>query len=163
MPFKTVRDIWIQTFQYCLIHRIVPCNEWLFKLTVKPSSTCEHCFHSDSLIHFFINCEKTKAFWDSWATWWLNLTCYNILVNEFLIECLLFGFPGNSNNARLINFCTLYAKYFIYIHQIKGNNNFEFLGYLTYLKHLLMIEERICITKHQEKSFAPLNIVCDSL
>ncbi len=37
----------------------------------------------------------------------------------------------------LINFCTLYAKYFIYTNQIKGNNNFEFLGYLTYLKYVL--------------------------
>ncbi len=92
---------------------------------------------------FFINCEKTKAFWESWATWWLNLTGYNIEDNKFLTECLLFGFPGNSSNARLINFCTLYAKYFIYTHKIKGNNNFEFLGYLTYVKHVLMIEERI--------------------
>ncbi len=54
-------------------------NEWLFKLTVKPSSTCEYSFHSDSLIHFyFINCENIKAFWASWATSWLNLTGYNI-------------------------------------------------------------------------------------
>ncbi len=112
---------------------------------------------------FFINCEKTKAFWDSWTTWWLNLTGYNILDNEFLIECLLFGFPGNSNIARLINFCTLSANYFIYTHKIKGNNIFEFVGYLTYLKRVVMIEERIFITKHQEKSFAPLNIVLDSL
>ncbi len=60
MPFITVRDTRIQTFQYRVIHRIVPCNEWLFKLTVKPSSTCEYCFHSDSLIHIFINCKRSK-------------------------------------------------------------------------------------------------------
>ncbi len=108
MPFITVRDTRIQTFQYRLIHRIVPCNDWLFKLTEKPSSTCEYRFHSDSLIYFLINCEKTKAFWDSWVTWWLNLTGCNIEDNEFLIECLLFGFPSNSSNARLINFITLY-------------------------------------------------------
>ncbi len=128
-----------------------------------PSSTCEYCFHSDSLIHFLINYEKIKAFWESWATLWLNITGYNIVNNEFPIECLLFGFPGNSSNARFIIFCTLYAKYFIYTHKIKGNNNFKFLGYLTYLKHVLMIEENICITKHQEISFVPLNIVLDSL
>ncbi len=143
MPFKTARGTRIQTCKYRLIHRILPCNERLFKFTVKPSSTYELCIDSDSLIHFlFINCEKIKGFWDSWAIWWLNLTGYNILDDEFLIECLLFGFPGNSNNARIINFCTLYIKYFIYTHIIKGNNNFEFLGYLTYLKHVLMIEEK---------------------
>ncbi len=34
---------------------------------------------------------------------------------------------------------------------------------LTYLKHVLMIEERIRITKYQEKIFVPLNFVVDSL
>ncbi len=69
---------------------------------------------------------------------------------------MLFGFPGDSNNARLIHICTLYAKYVIYTHKIKSNNNFEFLDCLTYLKHVLMIEENICITERQEKSFALL-------
>ncbi len=45
---------------------------------------------------------------------------YNILDDEFLIECLLFGFPGNSNKARLINICTQHAKYVIYALQNKG-------------------------------------------
>ncbi len=26
---------------------------------------------------------------------------------EFFTECLIFGFPGNSKNAKLINLCTL--------------------------------------------------------
>ncbi len=103
-----------------------------------------------SQIYFFINCEKNTAFWDFWAIWWLNLTGYNILDDEFLIEYLLPGFPGNSNNARLINFYTIYAKYVIYTHIIKGNNNFELCGYVSYLKHVLVIEERICITKHPD-------------
>ncbi len=60
MPFITVRDTKIQTFQYRSIHRIVPCNEWLFKLTVKPCSTCVYCFHSDSLIHFFYKLKSPK-------------------------------------------------------------------------------------------------------
>ncbi len=119
MPFNTVRDTRIQMFQFWLIHRIIPYNEWLFKLRVKPSSICEYCTDSDSLTHFFINCEMTRAFWDSGAAWWLNRTGYNILVEEFLIKCLVFGFPGNNNNAKMINFCTLYAKYFIYNHKMK--------------------------------------------
>ncbi len=61
---------------------------------------------------------------------------------------------GNSSNARLINFCTLYAKYFIYTHKIKGNNNFEFLRYLTYLKHVLKKESALQNTK--KKLLPPL-------
>ncbi len=54
----------------------------------------------------------------------------------------MFGFPGNTNNAKLINFCTLYAKYFIYNHTMKGNNNnFEFLGYMIYIKISLYLKK----------------------
>ncbi len=51
-----------------------------------------------------------------------------ILVDEFLIECLVFGFPRNTNNAKMINIYTFYAKYFIYNHKMKGNNNLNSLA-----------------------------------
>ncbi len=79
-------------------------------------------------------------------------------ISLLLIEPNTVSKPENSNNTRLINICTFYANYFIDTHKIKGNNNFEFFGYLTYLKYVLMIEERICITKHQEKSIFTLTV-----
>ncbi len=58
------------------------------------------------------------------------------MAEEFLTECLIVGFPGNFKNDKLINFCTLSPKVFIYIHKIKikDNNNIEFLSYLSYIK-----------------------------
>ncbi len=60
MLFNKVRDTRIQTLQFRLIHRIVPCDEWLFTLTVKPSSLRDFCTHSDSLIHFSMNAKRQK-------------------------------------------------------------------------------------------------------
>ncbi len=32
LPFKTVRDTKLQTFQYGILHHIMPCNECLFNI-----------------------------------------------------------------------------------------------------------------------------------
>ncbi len=65
---------------------------------------------------------------------------------DHLTECLIFGFPGNSNNAERIKFCNIYAKYYIYIHKINGNNNFDLLGFLSYFKTVLLIDTKRCHT-----------------
>ncbi len=73
-----------------------------------------------------------------------------------IIECLLFGFTGNSSYPRLINFCTFYAKYFIDTHKIKDNNSFECLGYL------LSGLPKTC-SDHWRKNLhhkTPRNIIC---
>ncbi len=31
--------------------------------------------------------------------------------DHFILECIIFGFPGSSQNSKLINYCILYAKY----------------------------------------------------
>ncbi len=47
---------------------------------------------------------------------------------------ILFGIPGNSNDILTLNFCILYAKYYIYIHKLCNFNIIDFLNVLTYLK-----------------------------
>ncbi len=57
-----------------------------------------------------------------------------------------FGFPGNSNDIITLNFCILYAKYYIYIHKLSNSNKINFLNFLTYLKQKINIEKQICST-----------------
>ncbi len=35
MSFNTCRETKIQTFQYRIIHRTIPCNKWLFNIKIK--------------------------------------------------------------------------------------------------------------------------------
>ncbi len=69
-----------------------------------------------------------------WASWWMNLTDFDISEDDTTFECILFGFPGQINNSILINYCILYAKFYIYTQTINNNNNMEFLCYLPVLK-----------------------------
>ncbi len=58
-----------------------------------------------------------------------------------------------AKNTKLINYCILYAKYFIYKNKMNGIENIGFLGYLSYLKNSLTMEESICLARHEEKAF----------
>ncbi len=69
-PFKTVRDKKIEikkykkTFQYNIVHRVIPCNNWLCKIEVK----------TDDIAHFFQNCPSVNKFWSYWINWWEYLS-----------------------------------------------------------------------------------------
>ncbi len=98
---------------------------------IKESDTCSFCNLPDDIPHFFINCEHTKAFWETWGLWWEKLTNFNIRECEDIIECTL---PGNKNKTIIIIFCVMHAKYYIYQPKNKKDNNIEFLTYLSLLK-----------------------------
>ncbi len=46
---------------------------------------------------------------------------------------------------------------------MNGMDNIDFIGYLSYLKTKLTIEESICLARHQEKAFNFLKPILDNL
>ncbi len=115
MPFNTCRETKIQTFQYRIIHRILPCNKWLFNIKIKSEKTCSYCTDEDDIQHFLLKCDKANKFWKYWFKWWTNISELDISNFDHLEECMLFGFPGENKIFKVINFCILIAKYYIYI------------------------------------------------
>ncbi len=70
----------------------------------------------------------------------MNLTDFDISEDGTAFECILLGFPGQTNNSIFIKYCILYAKFYIYTQMINNNNNIEFLiCYLHILKDSLLI------------------------
>ncbi len=67
-----------------------------------------------------------------------------------IIECILFGFPDNTNNIITLNYCIIYQKKY---------NNIDFLSYLSLLKRHLLIEREICTAQSQEHKFIKFNPV----
>ncbi len=61
--FKCSQHTSIQAFQYKIIHRTLPCNEWLTNIKTKPDSKCTYCNNTDSITHFLIDCKSNKLFW----------------------------------------------------------------------------------------------------
>ncbi len=39
---------------------------------------------------------------------------------DHIHKSILFGFPGSSDGVIVINYCMLYAKYYIYLEKTKG-------------------------------------------
>ena len=70
LPFYTVRETKIQSFQYKIIHRIINCNKKLYEMKIKPSPLCDHCGSVDDIPHFFVLCPIVLLFWKDFFGWW---------------------------------------------------------------------------------------------
>ncbi len=83
---------------------------------------------------------------------------------DHIHESIFFGFPGSSDGVNVINYCILYAKYYIYLEKLKDNNkkpsfNLDFLGYLCYLKEILKMEQNICLKRNQIVKFDKFKVI----
>ncbi len=50
LTFSIVRDTKLQTFQYRILHHIIP-YEWLFNIKIKNSNICSFCNETDTVPH----------------------------------------------------------------------------------------------------------------
>jgi len=164
IPFKCARETSIQSFQYKLNHRIVACNKWLFNITIKDSDQCEYCQCIDTIIHFFIECEKVSQFWKIFFKWWNNLAeiKINVLSNE-LREIIIFGFPSPNDHITVLNYCLLVAKMFIYKQRLFNDNNIDFFTYLVIVKQKMKIEQIICKKEFRPDKFHKFSFIFDNL
>ncbi len=55
-----------------------------------------------------------------------------------LNECIIFGFPGDSDVIEVLNYCLLYTKYYIYI-QCLYNYKLDLFVYMFQLKYVMEI------------------------
>ena len=145
IPFKSCQETLLQSFQYRIIHRILPCNLWLYMLKTSTSSDCEYRFcnnvDTDTIKHFLIDCSPVHDFWNSFVNWWNNLDFLKL--NPLSELHILLGFTGNTQEETLLNFCLILGKYFIYTCK-RNQCQIFFLNYLCQLKQKLTIREFIC-------------------
>ncbi len=64
LPFSTTRDTNIQSFQFRIINKIIPCNKSLHTIKIKNNAVSNFCDEDEEMLHFFINCKKLKNFGD---------------------------------------------------------------------------------------------------
>ncbi len=71
--------------------------------------------------------QKVAEFWTQLFNWWENLSGILIKDRQVIEECILFGFPSDSDIMQVPNFCILYAKYYIYIQCLFNNNTLDLI------------------------------------
>lgn len=102
MPFNTVCNTKIETFQYYIIHKFIPCNDWLHNLNIKIDKLCTFCSSTDDIPHFLITGENTNKSGRHGHYVGNKLRGFNIRETEYIIVNIIFGFPENRNNSKII-------------------------------------------------------------
>ncbi len=90
MPFITTRDTSIQSFQYEILHRILPYNEWLNNIKINSEKTCCYCNEIYTITHLLIECKRNKYFWKGWSRWWHSITGFNLREEDYIYEYIYY-------------------------------------------------------------------------
>ena len=138
---KVVRNSKIRAFQYKVLFNLIPCNLYLFRIERSLTDKCLLCHQLDDIFHYLYQCDSVKGFWNSFSTWWNNMTGQNIQLD---IRLIMVGFTGQSVEAKTINACLLMAKWHLY--KCKLNEDSVFLyKFLCELKYSLIVEKTIAL------------------
>jgi hypothetical protein len=150
-PYCLVRDTKIQTFQYKVINRIIPCEYNLNLWKISDSNLCPVCAGLDTIEHFFYDCPMVRAFWSSLENWVAQITDTRVGVSK---QEILLGLQTESNDQTLfiINYCILMGKWYIYTQRLRENTLF-FIEYLQKLKNYINTEKFILYTEQKERVF----------
>ena len=147
IPTQVARETALQSFQYKLINRFLPCKAALKKWKKEDSDLCVECNVVDSLEHHFVQCENVKLFWTMLLEWWN--TIYEVSIKLHVLD-IVFGIVNHDRDTMLstLNFCILFAKYYIYKSKL-DNKKVKFGKYKYELKQRILYEK--CILAQDDK------------
>ncbi len=95
--------------------------------------------------------------------WRTNIRKLYISNFDHLEECVLFGFPGENKIFKVIKFCILIPKYYIYIQKLINSNKIDFYDFLVQLKQKLQIENIMCIDEGNPSKFEQFEFILDNI
>lgn len=110
-PYQVARDTKLQAFQYRVIHRTIPCNRFLKNIRILPTDVCSFCQQSDTIQHFLVQCLPTKTFWNNISEW---LDREAGIQFNMSLRARLFGVPTSHPRAKVVNFLSIFVKFYIY-------------------------------------------------
>ena len=145
--FKCARETELHSFQYRMIHRYIPCNRNLYKWKKSNTELCSSCQEIDTIEHYLVLCQGLHTFWQSFHDWWIQV--YNVNIRLSTLD-ILFGVCNNEQDVVInaLNFCLLYARYYIYKCKIK-DADVEFAHFKQKLRNRLRYEECILIQSNK--------------
>ena len=119
LPFKITIENKLRSFQFKLIHNIIPTNQRLWNMNIKVSLQCEQCnFPTKTTIHMFFECPAVKLLWKDVLNWW-NFK-HSESINPSATE-ILYSYKPESKSFHTYNHYLLIARYYIYLARNKSN------------------------------------------
>ena len=149
LPYNLVRDTKLQSFQYKLLNRLIPCQYNLHLWKLANNNQCLFCAEQDTIEHLFYECHTVQYFWESLENWIANTLQTHVRLS---ILDILFGTQNESHDPILfhIDYCVLIGKWYIHTQRLKEKSLF-FIEYLQILKGFINTEKYIlCIQQKQD-------------
>ena len=88
-------------FSTCpIIHRILNCNEKLYKCKIKPNNGCDECGEVDIIEHHLFYCKTSTTFWNQLRDWTICNLRFGIelTVCEVSLEFPLITIPTSKSS-----------------------------------------------------------------
>lgn len=146
-PWKCIKDTSLLSLQYKINHGFLVTNRMLLHMDKRDDDLCSFCqTERETIQHLFVECPRTKAFWNDLETWMTRQLKLTIHLSALDV---LFGKRGPGYT--LINMLLLVAKQYIYKTRSMGGN--------------LRIDSVVRIFKNRfkmEKMSAKINLKNDS-
>ena len=139
-PFSATSDTVLTSFQYKILHRILPTNNYVFTCKLKNSILCD--FWSsfiETIEHIFGECPITQHLWSQRV---LNNRGIMITLN---IMDVCIGTNQCRNQNSCINFVLLLMKYVIYTTTL-NEMIAVFCVFRNYLHKRINLEKQIAVT-----------------
>ena len=112
LPSNVTVENKLRSFQFKIIHNILPTNLSPYKINIKETPQCDQClFQNETLVHMFLECAEVEPFWKDVITWWTTKCSDNI--NPSYTE-ILYGYKPESKSFCPLNHYLLIAKHHIF-------------------------------------------------
>ena len=104
-------------FQFILLHRRIPTNDFLLKIGRKVNDNSTFCNNSsETLIHLFWSCHVTSSFWKSVTGWQLQ-NALPLIGKYNLLNVTALGLipePHSTEYSCQVNYCLLLARFHVF-------------------------------------------------
>ena len=140
LPYHCTRSTQLQALQYRILHRYLPCKQWLHKIGISDTNLCDNCQVIDTIEHYLFSCELVSDLWSQIESWWNNISDCEIVLTK---KHVIIGIYYDLNHFSSINYVILLAKMYIYCQKM-NKSNVSFNTFLLIVKNQLNIEGNIC-------------------
>lgn len=114
LSFKVTQETKLRWLQFQTLHRIVPTNEYLFKLNILNSSSCIFGKnYIETVEHLFYDCVHVKELWVKIEEWMLNKFNISVCFDKICLVWKIY------NIYRLQNLLILSVKQYIFASKYK--------------------------------------------
>lgn len=159
--FVFSRETKLQSFQYRILNRILPCGVFLKRIRIADSDVCLFCQEKDTIIHYLMQCNLVRPFWNAVCSWFGNVM--GLYLDQLSPKEFLFWLPRGHHRGRIINFILIQIRFYIYRQKLFNAGKLSLMQWLAEFKCKLKIEKWICTRLGKAASFQCWNGILEEL